>query len=75
MTKIDTRKITCRVELAAQDRWIITRGDHHTLAWSGARWVPHKNGLPLTNVSVPSFANKAEADRHALRCGFRILTD
>jgi hypothetical protein len=75
MPKSDSSKVTCRVELAAQDRWIITRGDDETLAWSGARWVPHKNGAALTNVPVPTFANRAEANRHALRCGFRILPD
>ena len=51
------------------------RGDDKTLAWSGARWVPHRDGQPLTNVPVPSFANQAEANRHAMRCGFRILTE
>jgi hypothetical protein len=68
-------KITCRVEPASHDRWVITRGDDKTLAWSGARWVPHRDGQPLTNVPVPSFANQAEANRHAMRCGFRILTE
>jgi len=67
-------KITCRVEPASNDRWIIIRADDSTLAWSGARWVPHRNGVPLTYVPVPSFANQTEANRHALRCGFRILT-
>jgi hypothetical protein len=68
-------RVTCRVGLVAPDRWIITRADYPTLAWSGARWVPHRNGVPLTNVPVPSFGSQAEANRHAQRCGFRLLTD
>jgi hypothetical protein len=63
------------VALATHDRWIIIRADYPTLAWTGARWAPHRNGVPLTNVSVPSFGSQAEANRHALRCGLRILTD
>jgi hypothetical protein len=74
-TNAASSKITCRVELAMFDRWIITRGDDSTLAWSGARWIPHRNGVPLTNVPVPNFGSEVEANRHALRCGFRILTD
>jgi hypothetical protein len=38
--KADSSKVTYRVELATQDRWIITRGDDETLlsrVWSRTR--------------------------------------
>lgn len=62
-------KIPVRVT-GTLDRWIITRSDDQTLAWSGARWVPHKHGVPLTNVQIPSFSNQVDASSHAIRCGF-----
>ena len=73
MKENDRIKIACRIEAGIFHRWVITRGDDPTLAWSGARWVPHDSGIPLSDVQVCNFSDKRDAVKHATRCGFQVI--
>jgi hypothetical protein len=49
----------------AHYRWIIVKSDDYDLAWSGARWVPHKNGIPTGGIQICNFDDRAEAQKYA----------
>ena len=56
-----------KVIQGAHGRWIIVKADDPDLAWSGARWVPHKKGLPTGGVQVCNFDGQDEATQYAKR--------
>lgn len=61
------RTTDCYIRKGAFDRWIIVNGDD--LAWSGSRWVAHKNGLPTGGVQVSNFESDQEAYSAAREAG------
>ncbi len=64
--KIET-KLAPSIRLAenAFGRWIIVNGRDESLAWSGSRWVPQRNGFPEGDVQICNFEDRAEADVYA----------
>jgi hypothetical protein len=53
-------------------RKIICNAQKPDWAWSGARWVPHSRGIPLSiiHAQISNFATEAEADEYAKQFGF-----
>lgn len=50
-------------------RWCIVHPLHSGesgLAWSGARWVAHYKGIPISDTQVSSFESPADLHRYAL---------
>jgi len=52
-------------------RWIIVNAADRGLAWSGSRWVSHKNGMPTGGVQISNFEVKLEAFQEAEKAGLR----
>lgn len=59
----------CYIRESAFGRWILVNTEIDALAWSGSRWVAHKNGLPASGVQVANFENALEALRYAQDAG------
>lgn len=53
------------VQRTAFDRWIIVHPIHNGLAWSGAHWVRHSEGLPTGGIQVCNFDTEQDADDYA----------
>jgi hypothetical protein len=45
----------------ALGRCVIIHNNHPGLAWSGSRWVPHREGIPTGDTQVCNFATYTEA--------------
>ena len=63
------RTTDCYIRKGAFGRWIIVRGIDTAQAWSGSRWVAHKNGLPTGGVQVSNFKSEQEAYDAAREAG------
>lgn len=44
-------------------RWVIISVDSG-LAWSGSRWVPHRQGIPAGDAQVCNFATREETQQY-----------
>ena len=53
-------------------RWVVANGVKPDLAWSGSRWVLHRNGLPAKDVQVSNWQTRDGARREAERLGFAV---
>jgi hypothetical protein len=56
-----------RITESIMGRWIIVNGQHEDLAWSGSRWVPHRNGLPVISPEsgyVSNWETREEAQAY-----------
>lgn len=45
-------------------RWVIANGNHQDLAWSGSRWVPHRNGWPTSDLQICNFETREDAQTY-----------
>jgi hypothetical protein len=64
----------CYVSENAFGRWVIVNAANRDLAWSGSRWVAHRNGLPAGGVQVSNFERAVEAYENAVQAGLKPLT-
>lgn len=53
-------KSVCTVKIPPFDRWIIVLPAAKDWAWSGSRWVQHRNGLSI-EAQVANFETEKEA--------------
>lgn len=54
------------------DRWILVHPHYPDMAWSGSRWVPHDQGLPMAYVQVSNFTDEQAAKEYASDHGLVI---
>ena len=60
--RLQTRGVfAVRLAMGFLGRWIIVNGQDESLAWSGSRWVPHRNGFPTGPVQVSNWFTREEA--------------
>lgn len=55
-------------------RWMIVKAEDPGLAWSGSRWVGHRQGMPTGGVQISNWAMKPEAFRAAEKEGLRPVS-
>lgn len=53
-----------KVATGAMGRFIIVHRNNEDLAWSGSRWVPHVQGIPIAAVQVCNFTTRNEATEY-----------
>lgn len=61
----------CYVAESVMGRWIIVKAEDPGLAWSGARWVEHRKGMPTGGVQISNWPTKTEAFHAAEKEGLR----
>lgn len=60
------------LRISAFDRWFIVNAENPQLAWSGAKWVPHFNGLPASSFQICNFDSPEDARRYAGEHGLEV---
>jgi len=57
-------------------RWYLQHRGQPTLAWTGASWARHNNGIGAQNVQICNFNSQAEAETYIaqLKNMLRTLT-
>lgn len=65
----------CYAAESVMGRWIIVKAEDPTLAWSGARWVEHRKGMPTGGVQISNWPTKTEAFRAAEKEGLRPVLE
>jgi hypothetical protein len=75
VTRIDSQGqlvICCKVKQGASRRWYLESAFTNRLAWTGASWVRHVEGIGINSV-IASWEYRAMAEKHATRQGFVII--
>jgi len=65
-------KVPCRIVPAHSGRYIVVNDVSPQLAWTGARWTQHKNGVPSESIAISDFKTLQAAEKCARGAGFEI---
>lgn len=47
--------VSCRVAQGSEDFYYLQHEHRRDLAWSGSKWVPHKDGIPTGDWTVKRY--------------------
>jgi hypothetical protein len=68
------RDVACNAVQGALGRWVIVKTAAPNKAWSGSRWVLHKDGVPVGGAQVCNFGDWQAVSDYAKNAGLALAS-
>jgi hypothetical protein len=70
----NARDAACHAVQGALGRWVIVKAAAPHRAWSGCRWVPHREGIPVGGAQVCNFDDWQATSDYAQKAGLAMAS-